>query len=225
MRQAPQKSPYRPDEPPAFYRGTPTPKLLVPGSVLWRVHSRQRAPHEFRPPPSPGTVTGRFDSPSPDGYPWIYFGCREETALTERLLRDVPFSGRDHRILPFAHVEGQRLSAVRVSAELRLIALESTSDLAAVSADERIIHCRPRYYPITRRWALWLRTLDERVQGLIWTTRRDLPKPSLILFGDRISDGALEPHRLPYVDLDTPDGLDYVNTRLELYHASVEGSP
>lgn len=47
-------------------------------------------------------------------------------------------------------------------------------------------------YPLTRKWAAAIHAQSPDIQGMCWTSRQDDGARAVILFGDRISPGALE---------------------------------
>ncbi|GAB3968076.1 hypothetical protein GCM10029978_036780 [Actinoallomurus acanthiterrae] len=205
---------------PDFYVGPPHAELLPPRTVLWRVHRRKRSPLEFKPYDA-RFAHGRFDGSEDDPYPTMYAAFQQSTAITEVLLRSVPFERREHRILPFAAVRDRDLSALVVTKELRMITLTSTRALAAVCQDEWLIHCEHRAFRRTRNWAGWLRTVAPDAHGIIWTTRRDLPERSALFFGDRCDEKAFGGSGLASVRLDNEEGLSWLNATLDPYRASV----
>jgi hypothetical protein len=155
----------------------------------------------------------------------MYAACQESTALAEVMLRSVPFQRKEHRILSYDAVSRRRLSPIVTQAELRLISVTSTRNLAAVCQDDWLIFSSPVDFPKTRAWTRWLRTLDPHAHGIIWTTRRDLPEKSLLLFGDRCVPGDIQQSELGARDLDTASGLLWVNEKLKPYRASIEVPP
>ncbi|MDF5757505.1 RES family NAD+ phosphorylase [Spongiactinospora sp. TRM90649] len=204
--------------PPLDYDGAPHGMLLSPDTVLWRVHSATRAPGSFK-PARVELSTGRFDCTEEDPYPSLYVAFDKTTALTEVLLRSLPFERRGHRYLPYETIRGRRLTALRVTGELRLVNLISGGGLGAVCQDEWLIHSAEKDFAYTRQWARWLRGVDPAAAGIIWTTRRNLVRRSVVLFGDRAF--GLEPADLPAVDLDGPEGHLEVNELLRPFRASV----
>ncbi|GAA1021088.1 hypothetical protein Aple_058010 [Acrocarpospora pleiomorpha] len=197
-------------------------RLLLPrGTQLWRVHYREFPVDSFVPArPDPGMHGGRFDGESTDPYGHCYLAYEQSTALAECLLRSMKFNDDGPRELSLSQLEGRRLSLVETTRELPLISLSSTPALAAVAQDEWLIQAEPPEYPRTRRWAHWMREHDTSAAGLDWISRRDLPKRSVILFEDRCPAPPIAATPL-HVELDTPEGLAWLDVVMRPYRARV----
>jgi hypothetical protein len=211
-----------PDRPPRRYRGTPRRRVLPAGTQLHRVHQRKWTACAFAPVVADDHFGGgRFDPTAGDEYPYLYAAFAERTALAEVLLRGVSFDDRGARFLPRATVRDRQLSHVRLAADLTLLALTTTAELAAVSQDEWLVQAEPGDYGKTRRWGRWLRDQAPWAQGLIWPSKRDLGEQAVILFGDRCDPGALRPGEVPPVDLGSRPGTMRVNDLLADYHVTI----
>lgn len=207
--------------PPGDCDGRPNHYLLEEGTNLWRVHSRHRCPDSFNATLDDRHLGGgRFSGTVECPYPSLYVSLSADTALAERLLRSLPFTGSSTRMIPRAAVAGRRLSTLTVTAPLLLLSLVTTADLASVCQDEWLIHADPREYGLTRRWAHWLHRSNPWAQGLIWSSRRNLGELTAILFGDRCGT---PPTTLPsgQHDLDDVPGTLWVNQRLAKFGAAV----
>ncbi|GIH27714.1 hypothetical protein Aph01nite_60240 [Acrocarpospora phusangensis] len=211
-----------PAQEPPDKHAAPAHRLLLPaGTQLWRVHRREYPCDSFTPGrDDPGRSGGRFDGAAADRYDHCYLAYEQSTALAECLLRSVAFDDEGPREISFAQLEGRRLSLVETTRELPLISLASTPALAAVAQDEWLIQAEPPEYPLTRRWAHWMRGHDTGAAGLDWISRRDLPKRSVILFRDRCPDPPLAPTPL-HVELDDTAGLAWLDVVLRPYRARV----
>ncbi|MFE9102373.1 RES family NAD+ phosphorylase [Actinomadura geliboluensis] len=210
--------------PPTAARTTPNRAVLPAGTRLWRVHRGTRAPGDFKPVPAdPHFGGGRFDSiPGDDEYPYLYAAPDPRTALLETLVRSIPFDDRGVRYLRRAALAGMVISAVESTSDLALISLLTSADLAAACQDEWLIHAEPHEYPQTRRWARWLRGHAPWGQGLLWPSRRDIGRPSAMLFGDRVDPGGLAPVPGPAVALDDAAGARWLNEQLAPYRIRVK---
>lgn len=210
--------------PPTAAKTTPNRTVLPAGTRLWRVHRGTRGPGDFKPVPAdPHFGGGRFDSiPGDDEYPYLYAAPDPRTALLETLVRSIPFDDRGVRYLRRAALAGMVISAVESTSDLALISLLTSADLAAACQDEWLIHAEPHEYPQTRRWARWLRGHAPWGQGLLWPSRRDIGRPSAMLFGDRVDPGELAPVPGSTVALDDAAGARRLNEQLAPYRIRVK---
>jgi hypothetical protein len=196
-------------------------RQFAAGTTLWRVHPADYAVTAFKDVPSDALFGGgRFDATSADRYPFLYAAPDLDTALLETLVRSVPFDDRGGRMLRRVGLANLRTSALRVTRDLTLVSLLTAADLAAACQDEWLIQADPRDYPQTRRWGSWLRGRAGTADGLVWMSRRNIPQPSVVLFGDRC-DNAVAVTGEPAVALDTEDGIAWLNDRLAAYHIEV----
>ncbi|TDC70793.1 RES domain-containing protein [Actinomadura sp. GC306] len=211
-----------PTPPPATAQVDPARAALPAGTVLWRVHRGTRSAETFNPVPADGQFGGgRFDATRDDPYPFLYAGFRPETALLESLVRSVPFNERGVRHLRRAALTGLVLSSVRTTADLDLISLRDSAELAAACQDEWLVTADPPEYPRTRRWGHWLRDRADWGQGLIWPSRRDLGNPAAVLFGDRTPPGLLKPGDEQPLPLDDAAGAAHLNALLAPFRIHV----
>jgi hypothetical protein len=210
-------------DPPRLFDGRPRSMLLPAGRLLWRVHNSLRKVQRFSPVlAGPGSGGGRFDATEDDKYGYWYAAYQQTTSLAEVLLRSLPFDETGYRLLSRDALRERRVSAAETTCELRLISLLSTQDLAAVGQeDDWLVQCEPGEFTETRRWAHWLRRLDDQAAGLIWQSRRDRPHEAVVLFEDRCGPAPLEPSRLPHVDLDTEGGITWLEAMLRPYRVLV----
>lgn len=202
----------------------PVPYTLSRGTRLWRVHEAKYDAEEFRPRPAAGEAgVGRFGCTADERFPYVYAGLDDTTALTETLVREILFrKAREPRAIPRRVVQGMRLSALRLTADLRLARLLSTADLANGRQDEWLIQTEPEHFGLTRTWAADMRRSNRWAQGMIWLSKRDLPKAAVILYGDRcVTKGLLRPIPGATIDLDADDGLDWLNAVLDPYRIRV----
>lgn len=204
---------------------TPRHALLPAGTVLWRVHHRNQQPNQFTDRPAhPYFGGGRFDGAADDPYPFLYAGATEPTALTEVLLRDIPFATDGYRILPRSGLRDRRLTALETTAELRMVTLETAQDLAAIGQTDWLVQAEPTEFAQTRFWARWLRTRSDG-QGLLWQSRRNRPDRAFVFFGDRCGADAFKPLPARCVPLDTPEGIAYLNELLGVYRVRLDPDP
>ncbi|TDB82201.1 RES domain-containing protein [Actinomadura sp. KC216] len=209
--------------PPDDCAGVPRAITHPAGTLLWRVHESARPAGQFNP-----TVQdrhfggGRFDATKDDVYPYLYVASSRTTALAETLLRGLPFTNGRPRTLQRAKIKDKRLSALELRTDIRLLALTRTVDLARICQDDDwLIRAQESDYGKTRRWAHWIRARSSWAQGIIWTSHRDAPECSIILFGDRCPADAVRPVPASAVPLDDADGARFLNDQLKPYGVQV----
>lgn len=215
----------------------PPPGVITPATIelptwtrLWRVHKHALPSCAFRPGSyDPAAydprLGGRFDPTPEDPHPYLYAALSPQAAVYEALMRDVSFAGH-YRHLPQAHVSGRSLSTVVASVPLKLISLLTISDLAAAGQDAWLVMSEPSQFRATRAWARHLRAEVPDAQGIIWRPgallAEDCDDRRVILFGDRLDQGAIRP--AGSTALDTAAGMDRLNEYLVQWRA-VLGSP
>ncbi|MFD6878651.1 MULTISPECIES: RES family NAD+ phosphorylase [unclassified Streptomyces] len=208
--------------PPAEPRATPAKATLPAGTRLYRVHSARRDGGTFNPVPSHCLYGGgRFDSTSCDPYGYLYAGLTPSAAIGESVLHSLPFdpSGAA-RLVPRVAVTGRRLSALRLTTSVDVVALVTGQDLAAVHQDGWLVQTEARDYPYTRDWAHWIRRhTDPWAQGFLWSSKRDPGERALVLFADRCPPGLLAPTGEDPIDFATPEGRHWLDRILQPYHA------
>ncbi|MEW1863150.1 RES family NAD+ phosphorylase [Streptomyces sp. NBC_00669] len=210
--------------PPEAMTGTPGKVTLPRGTLLHRIHGSHRAAEGFNPKPAHCLYGGgRFDATSCDPYGYLYAGLSATAAVCETLLRSLPFDpAGGPRLLPRRAVQGRRLSALRLTADLRVLPLVSAQDLAAVHQDTWLVHTEAQEYPYTRDWAHWLRRQTEPwAQGLVWASKREPADRSVMLFGDRVPADALRIDEGGTVDFDTAQGREWLNAVLRPYYVQL----
>ncbi|WP_253074159.1 RES family NAD+ phosphorylase [Pseudomonas brassicacearum] len=84
-------------------------------------------------------------------------------------------------------------SAVQVSQPLHLVDLSSVPLRKLGVTRKRLIDTEKDQYPATRKWAEAIHRQCPDAQGLYWVSRQDDSARAVVLFGDRIPDGALHP--------------------------------
>jgi hypothetical protein len=162
------------------------------------VHSSRRLAHEFSPRPADRKLGGgRFDCTSLRYYPYLYAAREQSTALMETVVRGLLFDPRTgRRSIVRAAIRNLRMSTVELTRDVSVIALTGQHELNAICATDWLVHTEAHDYDLTRRWAMWLHGRDWREQknwpgapqGLLWQSKRDLPKEAVMLFGDRCAD-------------------------------------
>ncbi|MCQ6556302.1 RES family NAD+ phosphorylase [Streptomyces sp. C10-9-1] len=210
--------------PPAALPGVPHRASLPAGTLLYRVHSSHRPAAGFNPVPSQELYGGgRFDSTPRAPYPYLYAGFGVGAAVSEVLLRSVPFTPDGGlRLIPRGAVARRSLSYLRLAEEVEVLSLMSGADLASVGQDSWLIHAEHPEYPQTRDWARWLRERTRPwAQGFVWPSKREPADRVAVLFEDRCPAKLLEADAAPPVDFGTPEGERWLNGVLLGYGARV----
>jgi hypothetical protein len=206
--------------PPDALPGEPTRATLRAGTPVYRVHSTHRAPSAYNSRPSHAFYYGgRFDSTRYDPYGYLYLGFSIGAAVSEVLLRSLPFeSDGGPRLLPRVAFERRSLSFLRLTADVEVVSLMSGADLAAVAQDSWLVHTEGADYPQTRDWGHWIRRQTKPwAQGFVWPSKREPADRVAILFDDRGRAPLLEPAGADPVDFGTEEGERWLNGVLAPY--------
>lgn len=201
--------------PPASYSGSPVTYALAPSTVLHRIGPYRFPPSQFKAIRAHRYFDGgRFDATDDDGYSYLYAALTIEGAIAERLLRDRPVDpAGGTTVLTRRELEGLHACTVDVVQPLTLVDLTSLAGLAAVHQSSWLTTVDPTHYAQTRHWGHQIRAWAPAAHGFIWRSRRDPADLALILFGDRVPEGALADGGAP-VPLDKPTGRAYLNGKL-----------
>ncbi len=164
---------------------------LIVGTVLHRVHQSQYQADQF----SPGLRGNARFSPIQDNQgqaiPTLYAGTTLPCALMETVFHDVPHTA-GFKSFDKAKLAGQVHSTVRVEADLQLVDLSSVALRKLGVTRMQLIDTEKDQYPATRNWAMALHRQCPQAQGLSWVSRQDDSARAVVLFGDRIAEGALQ---------------------------------
>jgi hypothetical protein len=193
--------------PPKAYRPKLHRHVLPAGTELWRVTPAEYASTPFNPFPVDDPYEGgRFDATGGAPFPYCYAGFTRQTAALEALVRSIPFRNDGDRVLPRDRIRGRVLTCLQVEDDLPLVALRTSTDLAAACQDAWLVHADEREYSRTRRWGEWLREYTEPTDaGLIWPSKRDVGADAVMLYGDRCG-GQVRPAPSPVISLDDDAG-------------------
>lgn len=160
--------------------------MLREGTTLSRIHNSQFGAAEFNPMVASSPFAGgRFDSTPGDEYAFIYAAEDDATAVSEILLRDLPADDHGARLLPASRLTGLRISRLRTTCDLELVALRTGKDLAAVGQDTWLTTAPASKYTATRKWATAIREWSPWAAGLTWRSHREPDGFVYIFFGDR----------------------------------------
>lgn len=188
-------------QPSPKYRGTPHRLVLREGATLTRIHSSLFGAAEFNPTVANSPFAGgRFDSTPGDEYAYLYASEDDATAVCETLLRDLPADDYGSRILHETRLTGLRISRLRTTCDLELVALRTGKDLAAVGQDTWLTTAPASKYAATRQWATAIRAWSPWAAGLTWRSHREPDGFAYIFFSDRCPSGCFEEdeHNLPF---------------------------
>jgi hypothetical protein len=129
--------------------------------------------------------------------PTLYAAATREGAIAEIVLHDVPTPSTGHLHDWQASKSGPlHLSELRIGA-LRLVNLSATGLRAAGLTVQDLFGTNAPDYPRTRAWALYVWRHLRDAQGLYWMSARDNRSEVVLLFGDRVSAGALATRGAP----------------------------
>lgn len=153
---------------------------------------------------------GRFDSPGGDP-PFLYAGSSIEAALSESLLRTLPFPPTGKRELARRKLEGRSISELALATSIWVVALHGEG-LQHVGQDGWLTHCPGSSYPMTRLWGAQIRRWVPRAAGLEWRARHHDDEMSYVLYeGDVPPDALVE---VQTYEVDTADGLAVISPAL-----------
>lgn len=182
---------------------------LGKGESLHRVHQSKYLADQF----NPGVHGNARFSPIQDEYgkpiPTLYGGTTMDCALMETVFHDVPHTA-GFKSFDKGKLVDQVHSTVQVEQELQLVDLASVPLRKLGVTRKQLIDTEKDQYPATRRWAEAIHHQCPQAQGLSWVSRQDDAARAVVLFGDRIPDGALQPEGRSRSLLDDGDAYDAV---------------
>lgn len=165
---------------------------LEKGAVLHRVHQDKYQADQF----NPGVLGNARFSPILDEHgksiPTLYGATTMACALMETVFHDVPHTAGFKSYDKGKLVE-QVHSTLQVEQELQLVDLASVPLRKLGVTRKQLIDTEKDQYPGTRKWAEAIHRQCPQAQGLSWVSRQDDSARAVVLFGDRIPAGALQP--------------------------------
>lgn len=182
---------------------------FAPGEVLHRVHQSKYQADQFNPGPHGNARFSPIQDEHGKPIPTLYGGTTMECALMETVFHDVPHTAGFKSFDKGKLVE-QVHSTVRLEQELQLVDLASVPLRKLGVTRKQLIDTEKDQYPATRKWAEAIHRQYPQAQGLSWVSRQDDSARAVILFGDRIPDGALRPDGNSRSLLDDGDAYDAV---------------
>jgi len=103
-----------------------------------------------------------------------------------------------------------------------LLSLHTVFDLCGVQQNnDWLVRSEPTEYAFTRRWTHWLRAEAPWAQGFLYGSRLAFPNVSLVLFDLDADSDLLEATGEPARDLDEPDSVRWLDSRLRPFHVRV----
>jgi hypothetical protein len=209
--------------PPDDLHGTPSRHVLPAGSTLWRVHRGDRPVHEFdKPRLTLAFGGGRFDGVGYGGFPYLYCSPAAGTALAERFAGNLDLSATSNRLVLRKALEARTASVFETTADLDLVRLVTGPDLAAVGQDSSLLSARGPSFDITRRWVAWMREQAQWAQGIVWQSSVDMPRSTMVLFGDALDPSAIEPVPGMAYRLDDPDREAWLAHELKPFRLALD---
>lgn len=177
--------------PPAKLHATLT--ELPKGQVLHRVHQEQYRADQFNPGVRGNARFSPIQNDQGQPIPTLYGGTTMDCALMETVFHDVPHTA-GFKTFDKGKLAGQVHSTVEVAQALRVVDLASVALRKLGVTRKQLIDAEKDQYPATRKWAEALHCQCPDAQGLSWVSRQDDSARAIMLFGDRIPNGALKPH-------------------------------
>jgi len=193
--------------PPAKLHATFT--TISHGELLHRVHLRRYQADHF----NPGIQGNARFSPIKDAdgqpVPTLYGGTTMECALMETVFHDVAHTA-GFKSFDKAKLREQVHSMLKLAQPLHVIDLASVPLRKLGVTRKQLIDSGKEQYPATRKWAEAIHHQCPQAQGLLWVSRQDDTARAVILFGDRIPAGTLEPEGQSRSLLDNSETYDAV---------------
>lgn len=180
-----------PDSPPATLQISRV--TWSKGAVIHRVHQDQYAADQFNPGVKGAARFSPIRNKDGEPIPTLYGGSTFECAAMETVFHDVPFSS-GYKAYDKSKLDEQVHSLVQINQDLVLADLGSKALRKLGVQRSQLIDTEKDQYPRTRKWAEAIHAESSEIQGLCWTSRQDDGANAIVLFGDRISPDALQPH-------------------------------
>ena len=165
---------------------------LAKGQVLHRVHQERYRADQFNPGTRGNARFSPIQNDQGQPIPTLYAGTTMDCALMETVFHDVPHTA-GFKTFDKCKLAGQVHSTVKVAQPLKIVDLASVPLRKLGITRKQLIDTEKDQYPATRKWAESLHRQCPDAQGLSWVSRQDDSARAVVLFGDRIPDGALQP--------------------------------
>jgi hypothetical protein len=163
---------------------------LPAGTALHRIHASTYGGDQFNPCQGGPTRFAPIYDPPGTCIPTIYAAETPEAAVFETVFHDVP-ANATLKAVALTKVLSRSHSIVEVARPL-LLAKLFAPDLKALGVTrQQVTEALPAHYTATAAWAVAFHGTRADIHGLVWTSNQCDPQQAYVLFGDRISSGAL----------------------------------
>lgn len=206
--------------PPADSRDLDPAVVTLPaGAALFRIHPGYLAATAFNPGHGIGARFHFIEDETGRRVPSLYAAETRATAVAEAVFHDVPLRPKSERRVSFRKLQGRMLASFRTRRDLRFVELHHPG-LARLGLEPgELTATDPSEYPRTRQWAQALYSHGAH-DGLVWVSRLHNTGRAYTFFGDRVSEGDLEPWGEPLPLFEAP-GLDLVYELAEAYGITI----
>ncbi len=173
---------------------------LAKGTELHRIHPTAYEAEQFNPTAAGDARFSPIRNASGAIIPTIYTAQTFECATCEIILRcpDTPPTDPKTGLPTFqivfpADFKAYGHSIVRTTAELNLVDLTNAGQ-RKIGVSQNALLAGPRStYPSTRAWAERIHETCPKAQGIYYSSAQFGPDFAIVLFGDRVSPGILDP--------------------------------
>jgi hypothetical protein len=162
------------------------------GLAIHRVHHLDYGAVQFNPGVRGNARFSPIAAAGAHPIPTLYGGSSFACAAMESVFHDVPFVA-GFKAYDKGKLAGQGHSQFSAARDLLLADLGSKALRKLGVPRNALIDTEKDQYPLTRQWAVAIHAQFPAVQGLCWVSRQDDSARALVLFGDRIAEGLLEP--------------------------------
>ena len=160
--------------------------------MIHRVHHLDHDAVQFNPGLKGNARFSPIADPHGERIPTLYGGSSFACAAMESVFHDVPFVP-GFKSYDKGKLSGQGHSQFSARRDLLLADLGSKALRKPGVPRNCLIDTEKDQYPSTRQWAVAIHAGFPQVQGLCWISRQDDSARAVVLFGDRIAKGVLEP--------------------------------
>lgn len=175
-------------------------ELLPAGTALERLHAAELsggtlAGDAFNPCRGRPTRFAPLYNSAGDCIPTLYAGDSLDVAAFETVFHDIAMSD-PYKSLPSQALADRAHSSLVLAQPLTLVRL-FRPELGRWGLDDRAFWRQTSTgYVLARRWASCIHRSFRDVHGLIWRSVRDDRSRAVLLFGDRVPEGALRVTRI-----------------------------